>query len=199
MPGPPLTVAVLCGGASRRMGTDKRDMTLEGQSLLDRAIARITPIAATVILASGHEPVARPWTLTVTDERDARGPLAGIVASLERSPHPLCAVVAADMPDIDPDLLRTLASKCTGADAALPLSEHGIEPLHAVYARSALRTLRAAAASPDQSVRSALLRLRVRYVDASALGASPRFARNLNTPEDVRGWLSDRGADPPPR
>lgn len=196
---PLLTIAVLCGGASRRMETDKRALTVEGQSLLDRTIARITPYAAAVILASGRDPVRRPGALTVADDGDARGPLAGIVASLRSSPHALCAVVAADMPDVDGDVLLALASRCSGFDAAVPLSEHGIEPLHAVYSRSAIGGLRAAAASSDHSVRGALLRLRVCYVNAAALRATPGFARNLNTPGDVAAWLSDRAAAPPRR
>ena len=167
--------------------------------MLDRAIARVAPIAAQVILASGRVPVRRPGALTVSDEGSARGPLSGIVVSLERSPHELCAVVAADMPDIDADLLVELAARCAGHDAAVPLSERGIEPLHAVYARTALGGLRAAMASGDQSVRSALLRLRVRYINAATSGAAPGFARNLNTPRDVNAWLTDRAAVPPPR
>lgn len=200
MPGTPaLTVAVLCGGASRRMGTDKRALTLAGQPMLDRAIARVMPVAATVILASGRDPVRRAGVVTATDEGDARGPLAGIVASLQRSPTELCAVIAADMPDVDTDLLVALTSRCAGHDAAVPLSERGIEPLHAVYARSALGALRSAAASSDQSVRRALRRLRARYVNATTLGAAPGFARNLNTPADVSRWLADRAGAPPPR
>lgn len=194
-----LTVAVLCGGSSRRMGTDKRALMLEGRSLLDRTIARVTPIAASVILASGRDPVQRPGALTVADDGDAGGPVAGIIASLRSSPHALCAVIAADMPDVNTYLLRALASRCAGYDAAVPLSEHGIEPLHAVYARSAIGGLRAAAASSDHSVRGALLRLRVRYVNAAELGGTPGFARNLNAPGDVAAWLSDRAAAPPRR
>jgi molybdopterin-guanine dinucleotide biosynthesis protein A len=117
---------------------------------------------------------------------------------MERSPHTLCAVVAADMPDIDTGLLVELAARCAGHDAALPLSERGIEPLHAVYARTALDGLRAAADSPGQSVRDALLRVRARYVNARTLGAAAGFARNLNTPGDVNAWLTDRADAPRP-
>lgn len=182
------------------MGTDKRALILDGTSMLDHAIAHITPIATTVILASGRVPVSRPGVLTVTDAAEGRGPLAGIVASLEGSPHDLCAIVAADMPDVDRDLLLALAVRCAGLDAAVPLSERGVEPLHAVYARSALRGLRSAMDSADPSVRGGLMRLRARYVNAAKVGAPPGFARNLNTPDDVSSWLADhRAGGPPPR
>ena len=167
--------------------------------MLDRAIARITPIASTVILASGRYPVERPGAITVLDAGDGRGPLAGIVAALQASPHELCAAVAVDMPDIDSDLLLALADRCAGHDSAVPISDRGVEPLHAVYARSAVGRLRAAADSPDLSIRGGLRRLRVCYVSASSLGASPGFARNLNTPGEVRTWLTERAGAPRPR
>ena len=170
-------------------------MKLDGRSMLDRAIARITPIAATVILASGRNPVERRGAITVVDAGDQRGPLAGLVAALQASPNELCAAVAVDMPDIETALLLALAARCPGHDAAVPVSDRGVEPLHAVYARSALSRLVTAVDSPDPSMRGALRRLRVCYVSASNLGASPGFARNLNTRDDVNAWLADRGAD----
>ena len=167
--------------------------------MLDRAIARITPIAATVILASGRNPVERRGAITVVDAGDQRGPLAGLVAALEASPNEqLCAAVAVDMPDVDTALLLALAARCTGLDAAVPVSDRGVEPLHGVYARSALSRLLTAVDSPDPSMRGALRRLRVCYVGASSLGASPGFARNLNTPEDVKAWRTDRADAPRP-
>ena len=166
--------------------------------MLDRAIARVTPIASTLILASGRNPVERRGAITVMDSGDARGPLAGIVAALQASPHQLCAAVAVDMPDIDTGLLLALAARCAGHDAAVPLSDRGVEPLHAVYARSALSRLLTAVDSPDPSMRGGLRRLRVSYVVASSLGASPGFARNLNTPGDVSAWLTGRADAPRP-
>lgn len=197
----PLSVAILCGGAARRMGQEKSALVLDdGVSLLDRAIARMRPIATTLIIASGATEVRREGCAIAIDTRPGGGPLAGIVAALQVSPHDLCAVVAVDMPDADAGFLGTLASRCAGHDAAVPLSTRGVEPLHAVYARSALPALAAALDSPDASVHGVLRALRVRYVSAAGADVPPGFARNLNTPDDVRQWTAERrAAAPPPR
>lgn len=194
----PLSVAILCGGGSRRMGQDKNAVVVDDASLLDRAIARLWPIATTVLLASGATPVRREGCVTVPDTRPGGGPLAGIVAALAASPQRFCAVVAVDMPDADVRLLRTLAARCAGHDAAVPRSTRGVEPLHAVYARSALPALTAALESSDTSVHRALRALRVCYVSAGAAGAGDGFARNLNTPDDVTAWTAERRAGAPP-
>jgi molybdopterin-guanine dinucleotide biosynthesis protein A len=132
--------------------------------------------------------------VTVLDAPGGRGPLGGIVAALEASPVALCAVVAVDMPDCDPALLGALAARCAGIDAAVPLSERGPEPLHAVYARTALASLRRTLQSADVSMARVLAGLRVRYVRAAALGVPEGFAVNLNRPDDVRAWTEARRA-----
>lgn len=185
---PAFAAAVLCGGLSTRMGADKASLLLEGSSLLDRAVARLLDIADPVIIASGATSVTRANCLTVRDGTPGRGPLAGIVAALGASPRPLLAVVAVDMPGFDAALLQRLATLCVECDAAVPMSDRGAEPLHAVYATSSLPALHEALDSPDRALRSALHRLNVRYTDAAALNAGAGFADNLNTPADVAAW-----------
>ena len=189
---PPVAGAVLCGGQSRRMGGDKAALTIDGVSLLDRVIARLATVAAPVIVASGQRRVARAGCVSVTDAVAGHGPLAGIVASLDASPHELCAVVAVDMPDCDPALLQALAQAWDGQDAVVPLSQRGPEPLHAVYARRSLGVLRAALREQQLALHHVLATMNVVLVDAAAMGASPRFAMNLNAPADVSAWRRDR-------
>ena len=47
---------VICGGKSRRMGTDKALVDLAGARFLDRSIAALAPLAAEVVLATGVSP-----------------------------------------------------------------------------------------------------------------------------------------------
>jgi molybdopterin-guanine dinucleotide biosynthesis protein A len=131
------------------------------------------------------------------DALPAGGPLSGVVAALSASPHELCAVVAVDMPGCDPPLLQALARACEGHDAALPRSDRGVEPLHAVYARRAIPKLREALAVRDLAMLSVVQRLDVRTVDS---GAAKSFAFNLNRPGDLTQWRArHRAAGAPPR
>ena len=71
--------AVLAGGASRRFGSDKALAVLDGQTLLERAAARLDPwCGAVVVVGRGDGPVA-----TVPDwPAPAMGPLGGIAGAL---------------------------------------------------------------------------------------------------------------------
>ena len=185
----PLAGLVLCGGGSRRMGTDKALLLVDGQPLVLRVAELLSSVADPVLLASGKP--GRLGDLGLAEVEDAipgAGPLAGLVAGLEASPHDLLGVVAADMPFASPELLRHLAERAGGADAVVPVTASGREPLHAVYSASALPGLRAALFEDHLAVRDALRTLRVLEVTEDEWRrADPtgRFSLNLNRPEDL--------------
>lgn len=177
------------------MGADKALLDVDGTPLLDRVLGRLATVASPLIVAGGAHAYDRPGCIEVPDAVTGRGPLGGLVAALRACPHPLCAVVAVDMPDLDAPLLAALAGMWNGEDAIVPVSSRGPEPLHAVYARSALPVAEALLDGDDVAMRTLLARLRVREVDAvEAAGAAVarRFAGNLNRPEDVTAWRARR-------
>jgi molybdopterin-guanine dinucleotide biosynthesis protein A len=184
--GPAMSGIVLCGGAGTRMGADKASLLVEGRTLLERAVSTLEACASPVLVAAGA--TGLKGYRCVLDEEPGRGPLAGIVAGLAASQHELCAVIAVDMPDADAALLQCLARLRSDEDALIPCSDRGMEPLHAVYARSALPALRAALTSGDLSITAAVRRLRSRLVDGATLGARPGFACNLNTSSELTAW-----------
>ncbi len=183
-----LAGVVLCGGHSTRMGIDKATIDAGGVTLLQRAVERLGEVCDPVLIAPGRLPLGVEGRHNVADALPGAGPLAGIVAALRESPHTLLAVVAVDLPWLDPRLIRLLAGRIGDRDAALCESSYGIEPLHAVYARSALPAAEAALHSADRSLRSLIGRLRtvrVTETERRAAGIPEGFARNVNTPADL--------------
>jgi len=198
-PVPALTGVVLCGGRSVRMGVDKATIEVGGATLLDRAVSRLSEVCDPVLIAPGGLNVGVDALRLVPDAMPGAGPLGGIVAALHRSPHPLLAVVAVDMPWLDPALLRLLAARIGDHDVAMCRTRRGLEPLHAIYARSALPVAEAALRSSDRSLRAVIARLRARTLaeeDWRAAGFSERFASNVNTPADLAG-ISPETLRPP--
>lgn len=193
----PLAGVVLCGGRSARMRADKALLEVEGRPLVLRVAARVARVADPVILAIGTRGrLGSLGYLEVADERPGDGPLAGLVAGLAASPHELVAAVGVDMPFVSPELLSFLAALHQDEDAVVPISAGGPEPLHAVYARSALPALRQGLGEGVLSLRLLLKRLRVREIGESQcrrVDPSGRFALNINRPEDLAGLSRDYG------
>jgi molybdenum cofactor guanylyltransferase len=197
----PLAGVVLCGGRSSRMGTDKALIAIDGVPLFRRVAERLAHAAWPVFVAPGT--TGRLGEVGYPNLSDAvadSGPLGGIVSALRASPHPLVAVVGVDMPFASGDVLRLLADLIGDADAAVPVTEEGPQPLHAVFARSALPTLERALVDGQRSVQGALQQLTVRDVGPGewrAADPSGRFAFNLNRPEDIakiRSWVDREAA-----
>jgi molybdenum cofactor guanylyltransferase len=170
------------------MGMDKATITFEGTTLLERALARLDAVCDPVLIAAGDVPIQVAGRTSVADTAPGAGPLGGIVAALRASPHRLLAVVAVDLPWIDPRLIRMLAASIGDGDVAVCETARGIEPLHAVYATSILAVAETALAGPDRSLRGLIGRsqaARLSESDWRDAGISDRFTRNINTPKDL--------------
>lgn len=93
---------VLAGGKSSRMGKDKATLTLNGETLLQRAITLLESSGADQVLVSRNN---APDTLQ--DIFPFQGPLAGIHAALCATEQDLL-IVPVDMPLLNDALLLTL-------------------------------------------------------------------------------------------
>ncbi len=182
------TGIVLAGGASRRMGTDKRLVLIDGEPMLHRVTRIVAEATDEVILAVSEAHPLPAGILyvaarTVVDRRPDSGPLAGLEAALAASAHSLTLVAAADMPWIEADTLRALLERLdrTDADAVAVATDRGPQPLLAAYRRE--RTLEAATRLLDAGE----LRMRA-LLDALAVEsveAPEPVAVNVNAPGDL--------------
>ena len=209
-----VTVIVLAGGKSKRMGADKALIEWKGKPLLWQIVERFQRAGFSVIVAGGpYEWAQRLKGLPVPVVADLPahegfGPLAGIEAgllSIKTQPPvtcpvshvPLIGVVACDLPFADPNLLSWLAGQIGDADAVVPIVDGEPQPLHAVYARSCLPHLVAQLESQDKSVKSFLRRLKVVWVSEEEWQkvADPICLKaHLNEPEDLNRWqISSNG------
>lgn len=133
-----LTLSIQAGGQSSRMGRDKALLPFLGQPLIQRVMGRLSHLAEEIIVTTNHpENYHFLQVPVVTDVMPGLGALGGLLTALKTAQQPLVALVACDLPFANSELLvacRDLLLE-SGADAVLPSSEFGLEPLHAVYRR----------------------------------------------------------------
>jgi molybdopterin-guanine dinucleotide biosynthesis protein A len=184
-----LTGLLLAGGHSSRMGVDKALLEFEGEPLARRVARALDAVCDEVLVASGDGRRLDWLELEqVPDVLEDAGPMAGMVAGLERARHPLVAVAAVDMPHASPAVFALLARLREGQAAVVPETLEGLQPLHAVYATTAAAVLRDALERGERSVRLALETLDVRVVPPAeweAADPTGSFADNINRPQDL--------------
>ncbi len=131
-----LTLAILAGGSSTRMGKDKALIPLHGQPLVQRVLERLAPMADEVILST-NTPAAFSFLniAALPDEEPGQGALGGLRTVLKAAAFPFVAAVACDMPFASPELFKYELNHIqqTEADVVIPVTAEGLEPLHAVY------------------------------------------------------------------
>jgi len=122
------------------MGEDKALIPFLGKPLIERVLDRVQHLGDETIITTNHPAGYRYLDLPlVPDVIPDRGALGGLYTALKAAKHPFVAVVACDMPFANPDILRLAHRQLQeqpDTDAVIPGTEHGLEPLHAVYRRS---------------------------------------------------------------
>ena len=144
---------VLAGGQSRRMGRDKTALSLSilgDETLLSWAAHRMAAVCDTWVVADNGRALM-PGAISVVDGPGA-GPAAGILGVAQRFPERALFVLACDLPLIPARTLMWIAA--LAGDWVLPFSDHGAEPLCALYRPQALDALRRQVAIGSYSLRA---------------------------------------------
>jgi len=179
-------VAILIGGASTRMGTDKARLELQGEALATRLARLCEPLFEEILLVGGHPPPSSPGR-AVPDAPGTGCALRGLVTALSEARSERVVVIATDMPLVTEDLLLALTA-WPEHDAVVPRSDGRPQPLCALYRREPVLALaRERLDAGDLKLRNLLDALDVGYIegdDLAALDPHSEILCNVNTPEE---------------
>jgi molybdopterin-guanine dinucleotide biosynthesis protein A len=179
-----ITVQIMLGGLSTRMGKDKALVTLGGKTLLERAVERWGNYGGGVQLSVGavERAVMAPEGIpAVADIYPERGPLGGLQAGLQACKTPILLLVAVDCPFLDPSLADRLVDAIGEADACVFTSEGRPQPLFGLYRVSCLKPAEDMLLRGDNRMRCLLDQVSTLYLPEE----DPHPFRNLNTPEEL--------------
>lgn len=186
------TGVLVAGGKSRRMGRDKRLLKVGGKSVFDRTLSLLmgTFVETVVVLAEPIDSLEVRGCRVVYDVIPNAGSLGGVYTGLLAASQPRIFAVACDMPFLEPEVIRFMASFDNAADVVVAKLHGQFQPMHAMYSKRCAEFLRAMAERHDLKIQ-ALYRteaLRVAVVGAnelSSLGGGLRSFQNINTPDDL--------------
>ena len=188
-----ITIVIQAGGASSRMGQDKALMPFLGRPLVERIVARLADLGDEVLVTTNRPHDYAFLNLPLfSDLMPGLGALGGLYTALQAAKHALVAVVACDMPFVDPNLLRAQIDllEREGADVVIPRSDEGFEPLHAIYRReTCLPAVKAALDRGDRKMISWFDAVKVRVMTMEEVAAvDPGFRSfiNVNSPEEFK-------------
>lgn len=170
--------AVLAGGSSTRMGSDKSMLEYMDAPLIDHIVATMSLALDEVVVCGGdyHGPLD-----VLADPVADAGPLAGLLAALVHAAGKPVVIVPTDMPLITVDLIHRLADpRVTGTGARVAKAGDQIQPLCAAYGPG----VRAVAAELLEGSHRSVMGLVDTLDPVVYIKADPRTLTNINTPED---------------
>jgi molybdopterin-guanine dinucleotide biosynthesis protein A len=192
---------VLCGGASRRMGRGKADLTMGDETLLGRSVRVMSTIASPVIVAAAPEQTLPPLPdeiVIVRDSAPAMGPLSAFANALAAVPNEVASVylLGCDLPFVTSDFLKLLGPRLGIADAVVPFVDHQWHPLAALFARRVQTKIEAILAAGGRSMLALLDAITViplTEAEMKRVDPASRCLRNVNTPDEYADALRDAG------
>ena len=191
---PPRRAAlILAGGRSSRMGRDKVNLRLHGETLLERAVrfwresGRVDAVYVAVGRAD-HIPTLPEGAIPVVDLVDARGPIGGLHAAFHTTGAELLWISGVDMPFLTADAILPEPE----GDALIYRHNGRPEPLLGVYRRTVLPVMEEMLSAGEGKLRVLLDRVDTHYVDATP--ELEGVFRNVNTPKEY--WRVKAGTPP---
>jgi molybdopterin-guanine dinucleotide biosynthesis protein A len=185
-----MTGIILSGGESRRMGTDKAFLKVDGIPMVEHVLRALRSVVSHIIVVTNTPgPYASYDVEIVSDAYDKRGSLIGIYSGLLRSRDECNLIVACDMPFMNPRLLSYMAGLANAYDIVLPKVGELVEPLHAVYHRRLIPIMDNHIKRGQLQIKGIFEGLRMRTVTEEEIDRYDPERRsfiNLNTPNEYK-------------
>lgn len=173
----PVSMIILAGGHSRRMGVDKAALTYQGKTFLEIQTAKAEALGISEILISGYT--------GLPDRIPGKGPLGGLETCLRASKHPWALVLPVDAPLVSVEELRKLLSfaQASGKKAVFLQCGGDEHPLIGVYHVSLADAMEAEYTQGRGSVFAFLRRVDYGIYHSSA---PKKLFVNINDPESYQ-------------
>jgi molybdopterin-guanine dinucleotide biosynthesis protein A len=187
---------IVAGGRSTRFGDhDKVVAELAGTPMIRRVADRLAGVVDELVVncradqRDAIENALSGLAVRFAEDPDTDlGPMAGIRTGLDALDAEYAAVVAADMPFVDPAVVSYLFERADGSDAAVPqLDDRWFQTTQAVYRTDAMADACAAALSRgDRKITAPLFGLDYVVIDEDEISEHASLAtfENLNTHEE---------------
>jgi molybdopterin-guanine dinucleotide biosynthesis protein A len=187
------SAVILVGGEARRAnGQEKYFFRYQGMTFIERLVGTLRTVTDEIILVARDTSQCERFrdlgpVTCITDIRQGIGPIGGLHAGTLAAHGDLLFVSACDMPCIEAGVVSHLFETIGDYDAAIPSwNEDMLEPLHAVYRRSAL--LGYLRSHDSLSLRPMIRSINTRYVPVNELrpyDPELRTFTNINKLEEL--------------
>lgn len=193
-----MTGAVLAGGQSRRMGTNKALLKIDGTTIIKRVTGTLSSIFdEVIIIANDPLPYSFLELKTYPDIHIGAGSLGGLLTAIVESRSDYTFVTACDMPFLDTYCIKRLLSIPRDRyDALIPFIGGRAHPMHGLYSKRCAVAIEAMIKDGNLRINSLLEHIPVKRLTEADFTGLPiaTSVENINSEEDLKrhGYAVDR-------
>lgn len=185
-----MTGIILCGGQNTRMGKNKAFIEIDGERIIDRTIRILGEVFNEIILVTNSPTEYLDLDIRiVTDIVKGKAALGGLYTGLFHSSSDHAFVCPCDMPSLNSAFIQYMLGKVTGKDIVVPAPPDGLQPLHAIYSRKCLRSIKNLIDENRLKITGFYRKARVFEVPADVIATFDPEARmftNINSLSDLK-------------
>jgi molybdopterin-guanine dinucleotide biosynthesis protein A len=181
-----VSIYILAGGKSSRMGSDKATTLFHGKQLIQHVIDVVSLISPNIFILSNQDSHTKFGFECIKDIIKDVGPAGGIDAMLQHSKHEKNILVGCDMPFIDVVSIQKIITASNNYDIAVPLLNNYPEALIGVYHSSCKEKWRNELIKGERKLSTFISKFNTHLIDGNELQKeNPLLFSNFNSLKDI--------------
>lgn len=180
-----LSVAILAGGKSSRMGKNKALLKVENTTLIEKLAKELGDFSRLLLSAADRGEYESLGLPMVYDEDHDIGPIEGIRRVLTEADSEYVFVCAVDMPFIKKELVQYMAQFINPhEDCYVITDDEHMHPLCAIYSKRVLPIIEKLIAEGNYRLREIYRHCPTRYISLEYTCFDKKTVKNINTKEE---------------
>jgi len=185
-----MAAIILSGGNNQRIGADKAFLQIGKKTIIERQIEILSTIFTQIIIVTNlPEKYKHLKVDLISDIIPNKGPLGGIYSGLTISKDKYNFIVSCDLPFLNADLISYMKRLTDQQDVIIPKLNQFLEPLHAVYSKDCIASIKKHLDQNDLRTQSFFTEVRVKYIEKTEVERfDPKGIAffNVNTKRDLK-------------
>lgn len=193
-----MTLAILAGGKSRRMGKNKALLKYKDKSLIENIIDKGNKFQEILIISNNIEEYKKLNVKVIEDIYKGKGPMGGIYTALVNSKFNEVLCVACDMPLLSEETLIKLSKEKGENEGVIPKINGRLQPLCGIYTKTLIDKIEDDLKNDRTKLIETIKDFDFKIVNEDILNKKDFI--NINTPMDyreleelyVQGWDNNK-------
>jgi len=178
------SVIIIAGGASKRMGSDKRTLKLGDRSLAQHTLELAMQLSSDIVVSCNVQIPEFEEHLVVPDLTPGGGPAEGLISALPHIRYPNTTILSVDMPFITTGLVRRLLDRHQPREVTFFTIKGEMQPFPAIVPAGLRAAIEHAYANKISSLKGLLSSLPSRSIPVSTVEDQELFL-NVNSEDDL--------------